>query len=197
MKKNISENAESVRLNQTKINKQLNTKTLAKMAMLVAIAVCLALLVHFPIFPMVSFLEYDPADIPILIGAMAFGPLWGTVLTVITAFIQGLTVSASSGIYGIIMHIIATLTLSLTASLIYFHKKTKKSAIIGLSLGAAAMTVVMFFANMVITPLFMGLPLSGVMSVMVYIVLFNLIKAVVNSAITFFLYKRISPFLHK
>ena len=50
---------------QTKVRK------LATMAMLVAISIVLVYLIHFPIFPGAAFLEYDPADIPILIGAFA------------------------------------------------------------------------------------------------------------------------------
>lgn len=178
------------------MNYKSNALKLAKMAMLVAISVVLVLLIHFPIFPPVAFLEYDPADIPILIGGMAFGPIVGAVLTVVTAVIQGVTVSAASGIYGIIMHIIATLALVLTSSIIYSKHKTKKRAIIGLALGCAAMVFVMFFANMLITPAFMGVPLPELMKLMVFILLFNLIKAVINSAVSFLLYKRISPFLH-
>ena len=179
------------------MNFKSNALQLAKMAMLVAISIVLVLLIHFPIFPMVPFLEYDPADIPILIGGMAFGPIVGAILTVVTAVIQGVTVSASSGIYGIIMHILATLALVLTASIIYTKHKTKKRAIIGLACGCGAMVVVMFFANMLITPLFTGMELKAVMGLMPFILLFNLIKAVANSLVSFFLYKRISPFLHR
>ncbi|MFR6380203.1 MAG: hypothetical protein ACLUNZ_10820 [Evtepia sp.] len=34
----------------------------------------LVYLIHFPIFPGAAFLEYDPADIPILVGATALRP---------------------------------------------------------------------------------------------------------------------------
>ncbi len=84
------------------------TVRLAKMGMLVAISVVLVYFIHFPIFPAVAFLEYDPADIPILIGTFAFGPVAGVLLTIVTSVVQGVTVSAASGAYGIIMHIIAT-----------------------------------------------------------------------------------------
>lgn len=170
---------------------------IAKMAMLVAISIVLVMLIRFPIFPAVSFLEYDPADIPILIGTFAFGPLAGVVLTVVTSLIQGLTVSASSGFYGIIMHIIATSVLVSVAGIIYRRNKSKKSAIIGLIAGTAAMTVIMFFANMIITPMFTGMPLEAIMKLMPFILLFNVAKAGINSVVTFILYKRISPFLHR
>ena len=177
------------------MNRKLKNVRLAKMAMLVALAVVLVMLIHFPIFPAVAFLEYDPADIPILIGAFAFGPLAGVLLTVIASLIQGLTVSAASGAYGIIMHVVATSVLVTTAGLIYRSHKTKKRAVIGLAAGSLAMVVVMFFANMVITPLFTGMPLAAVMELMPFILLFNAVKAGINSIVTFLLYKRIGKLL--
>nr|WP_315020267.1 ECF transporter S component [uncultured Aminipila sp.] len=176
---------------------QNKTLKLAKMGMLVAISVVLVYLLHFPIFPAAAFLEYDPADIPILIGTFAFGPMAGLLLVVVTAVIQGTTVSAVSGLYGIIMHILATGSFVLVAGLLYRGHKSKKEAIIALTAGVITMTVVMVLANMVVTPAFTGWSLSAVMKLMPFIVGFNLIKAGVNSVITFILYKRISRFLHK
>ena len=63
--------------------------------------------------------------------------------------------------------------------------------------GTAAMAVVMIGANLIITPLFMGVPRSMVWDLMPFIVGFNAIKAGINSIVTFFLYKRISGFLHR
>ncbi|MCF0144618.1 MAG: ECF transporter S component [Firmicutes bacterium] len=177
--------------------KRFSTVRLAKMAMLVAISVVLVAIIHIPIFPAVAFLEYDPADIPILLGTFAFGPVAGVLLTIVTAFIQGTTVSAASGIYGIIMHILATSALVIVAGCIYKHKKSRKSAIIGLLCGIAAMVIVMMAANMVITPLFMGVPKEVVWQLMPFIVAFNAIKAGINSVITFLCYKRLSAFLHR
>ncbi len=178
-------------------NQKTNSAKIAKMAMLVAISIVLVMIIHLPIFPAVAFLEYDPADIPILVGAFAFGPVTGLVLTVVTSVIQGLTVSSASGLYGIIMHIIATSVLVLVSSIIYTRNKTKMTAIIGLCAGTAAMAVVMVFANMWITPMFMGVTLEAVMELMPFIILFNVVKAGINSVVTFIVYKRISPFLHK
>lgn len=179
------------------MNAQNKTLKIAKVSMLVAISVVLVYLVHFPIFPPVPFLEYDPADIPIFIGTFAFGPLSGLALAVITAVIQGLTVSSASGVYGIIMHILATGSFVLVAGLIYKGNKSRRKAVVALAAGVLIWTVVMVIANLIVTPLFMGVPVSVVKSLMPYIVGFNLIKAGVNSVVTFFLYKRISAFLHK
>ena len=176
-----------------------SSKTLkvVKMGVMVAISVALVYLIHFPIFPIVSFLEYDPADIPILIGTFAFGPLAGLVLTVVTSVVQGLTVSAGTGLYGILMHVIATGVLVIVSGAIYRHKKTKVMAVVSLLCGMAAMAVVMMGANMVITPLFMGVPAEAVWSLMPFIVGFNVIKAGINGGITFILYKRIANFLRR
>ena len=173
------------------------TVKMVKMGVMVAISVAMVYLVHFPIFPAVPFLEYDPADIPILIGTFAFGPLGGLVMTVVTSVIQGLTVSAQSGPYGIIMHIIATGTFVLVAGLIYRNHKSKKKAIIALIAGVLAMTAIMLPANLIITPIFMGLPRDAVVALLPFILAFNFVKAGINAVITFFLYKRISRFLHR
>lgn len=184
-------------MTQENNTQKITTVRLAKMAMLVAISIVLVALIHFPIFPAVAFLEYDPADIPILIGTFAFGPLAGVLLTAVTALIQGVTVSAASGIYGILMHFIATSALVVTAGLIYKANKTRKGAIIAILCGVAAMTIIMIGANMVITPIFMGVPRSVVWDLMPFIAGFNAIKAGINGIVTFLVYKRISGFLHR
>ena len=184
-------------LNRHKMSSKEKTIRLAKMGILVAISIVLVYFIHFPIFPAVAFLEYDPADIPILIGTFAFGPLAGILLTVVTSVVQGVTVSAASGVYGILMHIIATSVLVFVAGIIYKFNKTKGGAVIALLCGVAAMTLVMIGANMVITPLFMGVPREVVWDLMPFIAGFNAIKAGINAAVTFILYKRISGFLHR
>lgn len=176
---------------------QKNTVKLAKMSMLVAISIVLVYFIHFPIFPAVPFLEYDPADIPIMIGTFAFGPAGGILLTIVTAGVQAATVSAASGLYGFLMHVIPTGTYVLVAGLIYKNQKTKKRAIIALACGTLAWTLIMIPANLLITPMFMGAPREAIVALLPFIIGFNLIKAGGNSIITFFLYKRISKFLHR
>lgn len=190
-------NIENNTLSGHKMTSREKTVRLAKMGMLVAISIVLVYFIHFPIFPAVAFLEYDPADISILIGTFAFGPLAGILLTVVTSVIQGVTVSAASGLYGIIMHVISTSVLVLVSGLIYKYNKTRKGAVIALLCGVAAMTLVMIGANMIITPLFMGVPRNIVWELMPFIAGFNAIKAGINSVVTFLLYKRISGFLHR
>ncbi|MDO5302507.1 MAG: ECF transporter S component [Clostridia bacterium] len=179
-------------------SQQNKTLRISKMAMLAAISIVLVMIIHFPIIPTAAFLEYDPADIPIFIGTFAFGPVAGVILTVIVSIIQGLTVSAGGQIWGIIMHIIATGSFAIIAGNLYTHNKSKKGAIIALVAGAITMTIVMCACNLVITPIYTGMPRSAIMPMIPTAILpFNLIKAGINSVVTFLLYKRISGFLHK
>ena len=175
------------------MSKSQNTRKMTVMALLVALSTILIYTIRFPLVPAVPFLEYDPADIPILIGAMAYGPMAGIALTVVTSVIQGLTVSAGSGPYGIIMHIIATSTLVVVSSTIYRYRHTRGGAVLGLVLGSLAMAAVMLPANHFITPYFMGLPTDAVDDLLLPGILpFNLIKAGINSTITFMVYKTVS-----
>jgi len=180
-----------------------STKKIAKLGVLAAISIVLVALIHFPIIPAANFLEYDPADIPILLGTFALGPVAGLVLTVIVAVLQGLTVSAASSWYGIIMHILATGMFVIVAGNVYSHKKNKKNAIIALALGTLSMIIIMIPANYFLTPIYLqtmfGVPNGKevVIGLLPPIVLFNAIKAGLNSIITFFVYKKISPILHK
>lgn len=180
------------------MNTNAKTNRLTKLGMLAAVSVVLVALIHFPIFPAADFLEYDPADIPIMIGTFAYGPLYGLLLTLAVSLIQGLTVSIKSGLYGIIMHILATGTFVLVAGSIYRAHKSKKAAVVALACGTLAMAAMMAGANLLITPYFMGAPLSAVKEMLLPVIVpFNLVKAGVNSLITFFVYKSISPLLHR
>ena len=171
-------------------------RKLVVMALLASLSVVLVYFIHLPIIPAVPFLEYDPADIPILIGALAYGPLAGICLTVVVSVIQGLTVSAASGVYGILMHIIATSTLVLVAGGIYRIFHTRAGGIAGLLFGTLAMGLIMMPANHFITPYFMGQPTAVVDALLIPGILpFNLLKAGINSAVTFLVYKTVSRYL--
>ncbi|MEG1384992.1 MAG: ECF transporter S component [Oscillospiraceae bacterium] len=166
------------------------TKRISRLAMLTALSVVLVALIRFPIFPAAPYLTYDPADVPILVAAFMYGPWHGVAVTAIVSVLQGLTVSADGGPIGIIMHILATSAFCLTAGYIYKAKRTLKGAITGLVFGAIAMSLVMAGCNVVLTPLYTGLPRSEVINMLVPIVIpFNLIKAGLNSVVTFLIYK--------
>ena len=177
-------------LNKQYLEKNMLVK-IAVTAMFCAIAIVLMYLIRIS-FPVLPFLVYDPADIPIIICTFLFGPAAGLINTVIVSIIQMLTAS-SDGLYGGLMHVIATGTYVLTAGLIYKYRHTLKGAIAALCFGTLAWTVVMIFANLIITPLFMGTPTQAVAQLLIpAIIPFNLLKAGINSIIAFILYKSIS-----
>ena len=168
------------------------------MAMLTALSIVLVTNIHLPLIPAAPFLEYDPADIPVLICAMMFGPVSGIITLLTVCIIQALTVSASSGIIGFFMHFIASSVLVLVASGIYNRKKTHLSLIIGLVTGSIAMTVVMIPLNLVFTGIFMGAGTQAVVGMLIpAIIPFNILKAGINSAITFAVFTPISHILKK
>ncbi|KXL54090.1 riboflavin transporter RibU [Anaerotignum neopropionicum] len=183
----------STKVTMTGDKKKMSTRIMVSLAMLAAISVVLVAVIHFPLIPAAAFLEYDPADIPILIGAFAFGPVAGLLLAIVVSVIQGITVSAASGPIGIVMHIFATGACAFVAGSIYKRNKTRKNAVIALIAGALVQTVAMVIMNMIFTPLFMNVPLEKVIGMLVPIIIpFNLLKAGINCTMTFFLYKSIS-----
>ena len=188
------------------MNRSERIKKLTIMAMLVALSIVLVYLIHFPIFPAASFLEYDPADIPILVGTFAYGPLAGVLLTVVASLIQGFTVSAQSGVMGIAMHICATTILVLVAGTIYRVRRTRGGAVLALICGTLAMALGMLVFNHFVTPYFVTADVSDAAAVaasrayvdtllLPVILPFNLIKAGVNSLITFAVYKVVSRYI--
>lgn len=181
---------------QRKEKQKMSTRQMVGMAMLAAISIVFVSVIHFPLFPAAAFLEYDPADIPILIGTFAYGPIAGFILTIVVSLIQGCTVSAGSGFIGIIMHVVATGSCTLISGTIYQRMKTKKGAAISLLVGIITMTTAMALMNLILTPLFMGAPIEVVLSMLVPIIIpFNLLKSSINCFITFLLYKSISHIL--
>ena len=166
-----------------------NTKKLTTVSMLSALGVAIVFLIRFPIFPNFSFLEYDPADVPILFGTLTFGPLVGMIMTVIVSIVQGVTVSSGSGVIGIFMHIVATGSMVLAIGLVnQWLQKSKFSLYAAGLAGIAVMTVVMIIFNIFITPLHTGAPRSFIIENIGYFAAFNLIKASLNVVISLLLY---------
>ena len=180
-------------VNRTKIRKL----TLA--AVLSALSVVMVMFLRTPIFGNAQFLEYDPADIPILIGGIILGPLWGLAMTILVSGIQAATVSAASGVYGFVMHVIATGTLVLTVTLLLKFLKMSESIkmVIAVALGTAIATSVMVAANLVVTPYFTGWPVSAVKEILFPIIIpFNLIKLGGNAILTILLYRMLNKHIN-
>lgn len=179
--------------------KTLKLQRLTILSILTAVSVMLVS-IHFPLIPAVPFLEYDPADIPIVLVTLFFGPLSGFLVTGMASLIQGLTFSAGSGLYGILMHIAATGSYVLAAGVfrrsLGEDRPWKRICIV--AAGCIAMTLVMIPANLLITPYFMGTDIQSVKALILPAILpFNLLKAGINSVFALILYPPLSKFLRK
>ncbi|MDO4572055.1 MAG: ECF transporter S component [Clostridia bacterium] len=169
---------------------------LVKLGLLAALS-CLMMLIRFPWFT-AAFLEYDMADVPILIGTFLYGPWWGLLLTAAVCILQGVTVSAGSGIIGVCMHFFATGGFVLVAGLIYRRLHTFRGALISLACGAVTMILLMIPLNLVFTGYFMGAPMETVIAMLLPVIIpFNAFKAGLNALITLLLYKAIGRVLKK
>lgn len=172
------------------------TKKLVILAMLAALSIVLVAIIKFPLFH--SFLIYEPGDVPVLIGTFIFGPLSGFILLLIEAFIQAVTVSQEGGWIGFVMHVVATSFLLLPAGIIYKKINNIKGAIIGLLVGIISMTLIMIPFNLVFYPMFTGVPVQAMKAIIFSAIIpFNLVKAGINSVITFAVYKSIGKVLRK
>lgn len=167
-----------------------STNRLVKLGMLAALSILLVFLIHFPIFPAAAYLEYDMADVPILIGTFLFGPWWGLLLTAVVSVLQWVLVSPASGWVGAIMHFFATGSCVLVAGLLYRRKHTRGGAVLALLAGVVVQVLMMIPLNLIFTVHFNGAPAEVVMAMLPTIIIpFNLIKAGANALITFLLYK--------
>jgi riboflavin transporter FmnP len=129
---------------------------LVKLAMLTALSIILVYAIRFPIFPAASFLEYDMADVPILIGTFLYGPWWGLGLTAIVSVLQWLLVSPGGMWVGAVMHFCATGAYVIAAGLIYGRHRSIKGALIGMGVGALLQTLMMIPMNLIFTVYFYG-----------------------------------------
>ncbi len=178
------------------MNTSQSTRKIAILGVMAALSIVLVYFIRLPLFPAAPFLEYDPADIPILISTFLFGPWNGLMLTLVVSVVQGVTVSAQSGIIGILMHFFATGAYVLVAGSIFNRKKNYKTAIAAIVAGALTMTATMMLWNILLTPIFLGVPRSVVMPMILPIIApFNLIKAGLNGAVTLVLYKLVGSIL--
>lgn len=177
---------------------QTKTRKLVTMSVLCALSIVLMMLIRFPIIPAATFLEYEPADVPILIGTFMYGPVAGLAMTVVVSVIQAVTVSAAGGWVGLVMHIIATGALVIVSGNIYKNVHSRKGALIALLAGSLCMVLVMIPSNLFFTVKFYGYPYEAVKGLLMpAIIPFNAIKALANSIIVLLVYKPLSRFIRR
>ena len=169
------------------------TKRIAVTALFCALAAIATLFLEFPILPGVEWLKYDPSGIIALVAGFAFGPAVGAIVSILPYLVHFAT---ASGIYGVIMAILATFTLVMPAALIYKRNTTLKGAILGMVVGAVVCLAACIVGNIIVTPFFAGMPVEAVVGLIVPALLpFNLIKIGINCVVTALIYKPVTKAL--
>ena len=169
-------------------NSKFTPQYIAVVAMFTALAFVSVVITE--VIPKVEgFLSYEPKDAIIVSAGLLFGPLSSVIMTFLVAFIEMITIS-ETGPIGFLMNVISTSAFVLPPTILYSKNRTKKSAVIGLTIGVLCMTVCMLLWNYIITPLYMRVDRNVVVGMMLPVFLpFNLIKGGINACLTLLLYK--------
>lgn len=192
-----------------------NIRKLLIIALLSTISIVL-MLFDFPLFFAPNFYELDFSEIPVLVGAFAYGPLTGVIIEAIKILLNLMfTGSITMGV-GELANFLIGISLVVPASVIYFRHKTKKRALIGLVVGTFTMVTVGALLNaFVLLPayaFFLSTPqytltiadfvaagaavnplVNNVFSLIMFAVVpFNLLKGILVSVVVLLIYKRVS-----
>ena len=188
-----------------------NTRYIAAVGILSAIAFVLQLIeIPVPMF-MPTFIKFDFSDLPALIGAFAYGPVAGILIELIKNLLHSMA-SQSFGV-GEISNFILGAVMTAVAGGIYQYKKTKQGAILGSLAGAIVMGLVSVPSNyFVVYPVYYNfMPeevilaayqalIPSMKSILQCLLCFNLpftiVKGLLDVVITFVVYPYISPILH-
>lgn len=184
-----------------------------------AIFACMAgvlMLVEIPLFFAPGFYKMDLSELPIMICTFYLGPVAGVVAELIKVCIKLLLKGTSTAFVGDFANFAVGCSFVLPASVVYHAKPSRRSALWGMVVGTLMMTVFGSAFNAIyLLPKFavlFGMPMEVIVGmgtkvnsaitsvptlVLFAVVPFNLLKGVVVSLLTFLLYKRISPILHK
>ena len=184
-----------------------------------AIFACMAgvlMLVEIPLFFAPGFYKMDLSELPILICTFYLGPVAGVIAELLKVMIKLLLKGSSTAFVGDFANFAVGCSFVLPASVIYHAKPSRRSALYGMLAGTLVMTVFGRAFNAVyLLPKFaalFGMPMEVIIGmgtkvnaaitsvstlVLFAVVPFNLLKGVVVSLLTFLLYKRISPILHR
>ena len=191
------------------------TRKTAVTGMFSAIAMIL-MLFEFPLPFAPSFYELDFSELPVLVGAFAFGPAAGVLMEFIKILLKLLIKGTSTAFVGDLANFVVGCSFVLPASVAYAFRKTKKSAVFSCVLGTLCMTVFgTAFNALYLLPAFSklyGMPLDAILemgskvnplmtpgSIVSFVVCcvapMNLIKGASVSLVTLLIYKPLSRIL--
>ena len=179
-------------------------------AMLSAVAYVL-MFIDFPIpFLIPSFIQMDISELPALVGAFAFGPVCGVLVCLVKNLLH-LFITSTGGV-GELCNFLLGATFVLAAGLIYKHKKSKKSALIGALVGAVLMGIISVPLNYFLTyPIYYNFMskeaileayraiIPSMKNILQCLICFNMpftiAKGLICTGVTMLIYKHLSPIL--
>lgn len=195
--------------------KREKTAYITKIGLLSAMATVL-MYFDFPLWFAPAFYKIDLSDLCALIGSFALGPLAGVIVEAIKNLLILLFKGTATLGVGEMSNFIIGCSFVLPASIIYACSKTKKQALVGMTVGTLFMATVGSLINaFVLIPAYvriMNIPLDTIISmgnavnsrinsiytlVLWAVVPFNLLKGAIVSVITALIYKKISVLLKK
>lgn len=166
-----------------------STKQLVTMALMCAIGVLLSF-IEFPLLPGAAWLKFDASNMPAMVAGFAYGPGAGVAVGILTAVIHGLLMADFTGA---LMNVLTVTCFVLPAAIIYRRKRTYPAAIAGLALSVIAATLAAIVGNLIVTPMWLGVPFDAVVAMVLPILApFNLLKGAINAVLTLIIYKSIS-----
>lgn len=186
------------------------TRTIAMTGMLSAVSTVL-MFFSFSVPLMPSFIKLDFSELPALIAAFSMGPISGAVVCLVKNLINMLF--SATGCVGEFANFLLGIFFVIPAGVIYHYKKSRGGALIGAIAGALVMAVASVPINYYITyPVYslLGTPMDTILGMYRAInpqvetlwdalVWFNMpftfIKALCSVAITFVIYKPLSPLI--
>lgn len=162
-----------------------------------------------------TFYKLDMSELPILIGAYAFGPAAGILIEFLKIVLKLFIKGTSTAFVGELANFSVGASFILPASIIYYARKTRKTAAVSCLVGTVCITIFGTVFNAVyLLPAFAklyGIPLEVIFTMgsdvnpfagdNIYSFVFacvaplNLIKGSLNSLLTLLVYKKISPVL--
>ena len=191
----------------------LTTRKLTMIGMFSAIAAIL-MIFEFPVPFAPPFYKLDFSEIPALITAFAFGPVAGVMVEFCKILLNVLIDSTTTAFVGELANFMVGCSFILPASIMYLHKKNRKSAIISCIVGTICLTIFGTSFNAIyLLPKFAqlyGMPLEAIVGMgtainpainsVTTLVIFavaplNIIKGLSVSVITMLVYKKLSRFM--
>ena len=174
------------------------------------------MLIEIPLFFAPGFYKIDLSELPTLLCGFYLGPVGGVLAELLKILLKLLIKGTSTMFVGEFANFVVGCFFVLPAAILYHAKKTKKMSVVAMTVGTLCMTVFgSVFNALYLVPKFAELfhmPLETIIGmgtavnsmvvslptlILFAVVPFNLIKGIVVSLLSFFLYKRLERVLFR